>query len=103
MKTLLLFVITILGLISTALGQKRIKTVPVSKEIKGVNENCFYKARYSAAKRFSFYPFNISDSVVLVSFRHHEDNYLIKGDLVVADSLIETKPLNKQEIDQLTD
>lgn len=98
MKLSLLIVIIILGVTSAALGQK----IPVPKR-QGVNENCYYKAKYSAEKRLSFYPFSISDSIVLVSFRHHENNYPIHEDSVVVDSLIEIKQLNKHEIDQLTD
>jgi hypothetical protein len=70
---------------------------------KDVDENCYYNLKYDVSKRLSFYPFSVADSVVLVSFRHQLDNYPIKGDRIVADSLIQRKHLSNAAIEELTD
>ena len=67
------------------------------------NLSCLYKAKYSAAKRIQCYPFNISDTVKLVSFRYHRNNYPIVKDRLLTDSLIEIQTLSKDGIDSLTD
>ena len=64
---------------------------------------CSYKRKYSAEQRMKFYPFNISDSIHLVSFRCHWNNYPINKDGFIKDSLIESKSLNKSDVDKLTD
>jgi hypothetical protein len=67
------------------------------------NLNCFYKPKYSEVQRNQFYPFNIADTIKLISFRYHRHNYPIKGDTLLIDSLIEVKVLSKTEINKLTD
>ena len=86
----------------SAFGQKAYKEY-VIKEVKGADDNCVYLPKYSPSKRRNFYPFNDADTIKLVSFRHHEDNYPIKGNAITSDSLFEQKVLAKQEIDELTD
>ena len=65
--------------------------------------NCLYKQKYSKTKRSAFYPFNIADTVKLVSFRYHKHNYPVKGDTLIIDSLIEIKTLTTTETHNLTD
>ena len=103
MRPLLYLVLFILCFTSTVLGQEPPTSIPVPEKIKGVDENCYYKEKYSAAKRRSFYPFSVSDSIVLVSFRHHYEDYPVKGSSVIIDSLIEIRHLNTQEVDHFTD
>ena len=64
---------------------------------------CFYKPKYSVPQRNQFYPFNIADTIKLISFRYHKNNYPVKGDSVLTDSLVAVKILTKQEVNKLTD
>lgn len=67
-------------------------------------DGCIYKPRYSPQKRLTFYPFNKSDTIKLISFKYHGEGYIpIKDSLLVQDSLIEEKVLSKTGIDSLTD
>lgn len=50
-----------------------------------------------------FYPFGAVDTVKLVSFRFHRNNYPIRRDSLLIDSLIEVKTLTKNQIIKLTD
>jgi hypothetical protein len=75
----------------------------VIHERKGVDENCVYKKKYSETQRLKFFPFNVADTVMLVSFRYHRNNYPIDQHGISYDSLIEKRVLNKAEIAQLTD
>lgn len=90
----ILFIIS-LNLVS---GQKNIDT---SKTLYG--DDCVYKQKYSAFKRSKIYPFDVADSIKLISFRQHRNNYPIKGDSIIADSLIEIKKILRSSIDTLTD
>ena len=65
--------------------------------------SCTYISKYSSTKRLHFYPFNVSDSIKLVSFRHHKHDYPIKGDSLVLDSIVEIVTLSSKDIDKLTD
>ena len=87
----------------TALGQSKIHRVPLPKVPKGADDRCVYRPKYSPAKRLQFYPFNIADTIKLISFRHHLKNYPVSRDSVVKDSLLEVKVLQPQEVNQLTD
>lgn len=82
-----------------AQSKGRTLKVPVTKG----DLNCAYINKYSAAQRRQFYPFSVSDSIKLVSFRYHRQNYPIKGDSVMLDSLVEIRSLSADEIDKLTD
>src|SRR4029453_5774534 len=73
------------------------------EEIERDPQRCVYKQKYPPKKRLKFYPFNISDSILLVSFPFHSDNYPINRDGYMKDSLIEIIPLDKSNIKQLTD
>jgi hypothetical protein len=64
---------------------------------------CVYTPKYSKKQRDKFYPFNIADTIKLVSFRYHRHNYPIKSDIVLIDSLIENITLTKLQIHSLTD
>jgi hypothetical protein len=75
----------------------------VIKARKGVDENCIYINKYSEAARSKFYPFNVSDTIMLVSFNYHKNNYPIDQHSISYDSLIERRVLNKAEVAQLTD
>ena len=65
--------------------------------------NCIYKSKYSAKQRIQFYPFNIAETIKLISFRYHKNNYPIKKDSLIVDSLVETFTLNKIQVNILTD
>src|ERR1700730_6408998 len=65
--------------------------------------NCIYKFKYSIVQRNKFYPFNIADTIKLVSFHYHRNNYPIKSDTLIVDSLVEIKTLSMPEINILTD
>jgi hypothetical protein len=65
--------------------------------------NCRYIKKYSEQKRLQFYPFNISDTIKLVSFRYHKNKSPINKDSLVTDSLLEIKTLGPYEIIKLTD
>jgi hypothetical protein len=45
----------------------------------------------------------MADTVKIVSFRHHKNNYPIKGNVIISDSLVEVKTLNQGELYQMTD
>lgn len=67
------------------------------------NLNCLYKNKFPAEKRKQNYPFNIADSVKIVSFRYHYNNCPIDSNLYVVDSLIEIRTLSTPEVDEMTD
>jgi len=74
---------------------------PKSKE--GIDQNCVYNKKYSEIQRLSFYPLNISDTVKLISFRYHNNDYPVKKGHLVKDSILEIRVLNKKDIGRLTD
>lgn len=97
MKTLLVFFLTLLQ--TTALSQHN----PPGPPFKMIGDRtCVYKPTYSAVQRLRFYPFSISDTVKIVSFRHHNLNHPIRKDSLLVDSLVEIKVLSKTAINQLT-
>jgi hypothetical protein len=89
-------------LINSAYGQ-----TPVSKHKKQIDVpwdlTCVHRNIYSLDLRLKKYPFNIADTVKLVSFRYHNNNYPIQKGHITSDSLIEEKILNSEEIGNLTD
>jgi hypothetical protein len=97
----LILLLFILGQIKSVTAQTVIEEVKLPKP-KG-DLNCFYKSKYSATQRSQFYPFNIADTIKLVSFRYHRHNYPIKGDTLLVDSLTEIKTLTKADVNNLTD
>lgn len=100
MRTLILLFF-ILGHIKSVTAQTDVEEVKLLKP-KG-DLNCVYKPKYSATQRSQFYPFNIADTIKLISFRYHRHNYPINGDTLLVDSLIELKTLTKADINNLTD
>lgn len=70
---------------------------------KGIDQNCIYNNKYSESQRLGFYPLNISDTVILISFRYHNNDYPVKKGHMVRDSILEIRILNKTDIDRLTD
>ncbi|SRR5579871_5018887 len=96
-----IFILLIAGIFQNLTAQTNAKGIKLPKR-KG-DLNCFYKPKYSEAQRNQFYPFNIADTIKLISFRYHRHNYPIKGDTLLIDSLIEIKVLSKAEINNLTD
>ena len=97
----LILILFIVGQIQSLTAQTTVEKVKMSK-LKG-DLNCIYKKKYSTIQRSQFYPFNISDTIKLVSFRYHRLNYPIKGDTLFVDSLTEIKTLTEAEINNLTD
>jgi hypothetical protein len=76
----------------------------------GYDRDCVRRDMYTEAQRLGFFPFNVADSIKLVSFRYHDNDYPVlndntKGDSLHynADSLIEQRLLDRSEINQLTD
>jgi len=67
------------------------------------NLNCVHKEKFSTAERNRFYPFEVTSTVQLVSFRYHENDYPIKHSSVTKDSLIEFKTLSQSQTATLTD
>ena len=65
--------------------------------------NCRYIKKFNEEERLKFYPFNISDTVKLASFRFHTNSYPFHKDYVVIDSLIEFITLTQKEVNKLTD
>ena len=90
-----------LGLLISGQGQS--PPGALIKEPKGTNENCIHKDKYSVSERLRFYPFNVADTIMLVSFRYHHNNYPVRKDYITTDSLIEQRVLSKTEVNQLTD
>lgn len=82
-------------------AQNETDTLPVIR-LKG-NLNCLYKNKFSAEKRKKNYPFNIADTVKIVSFRYHFNNYPIDSNTFITDSLIDIRTLNESEVDVMTD
>jgi hypothetical protein len=67
------------------------------------DKNCVYRNKYTESERLKFYPFNIADTIKLISFRYHSNNYPIGNGHINTDSLLEQKILNKEEVAGLTD
>ncbi|QEC68223.1 hypothetical protein FRZ67_13280 [Panacibacter ginsenosidivorans] len=101
MKTLILLTLLFVNAFPSAGQPTKDKQQKIQK-LKG-DLNCVYKPKYSETQRNQFYPFNIADTIKLVSFRYHNHNYPIKKDTLIADSLIEIKSLTKDEVNVLTD
>jgi hypothetical protein len=97
----LILILALGGHIQSVSAQETGKQVKSSKP-KG-DLNCVYKSKFSVLQRATFYPYRVAESVKLISFRYHRNNIPLKGDSVIADSLIESKVLSKHEIDQLSD
>lgn len=89
------------------IGQFKISLAQKEKRMKPFREkgdlNCVHRNRYSATQRIKFYPFDIADTIKLVSFRYHRKDYPVKQDTLITDSLVEIKILTKTQIDSLTD
>jgi len=69
----------------------------------GYDRDCVHRNIYTETHRSHFFPFNVADSVKLVSFRYHNNSYPIKKGYIINDSLIEQRLLTKSEVNQLTD
>ena len=95
------FIFFLVGQLQNVTGQNNAESVNLPKP-KG-DPNCIYTSKYSEIQRSQFYPFNITDTIKLVSFRYHFENYPIKVDTVSIDSLIEVNSLTKSEVSKLTD
>jgi hypothetical protein len=96
----LILIVVFAGRLQSATGQaKHFKAPKLMGDL-----NCTYMPKYSAKQRSKFYPFDIADTIKLVSFRYNRLNYFpMKGDTLLLDSLLENKSLSRIEVDQLTD
>lgn len=102
LRTLILFLLLFVNAFSAIAQFEGTKTFSVPK-LKG-DLSCVYKSKYSVTQRNQFYPFNIADSIKLVSFRYHNKNSCpVRNDTLLVDSLIEIKTLDRDEINRLTD
>jgi hypothetical protein len=68
-----------------------------------IDENCIYRNKYSETERLKFYPFNVADTIKLISFRYHDNNYPVDKEHIITDSLVEQKVLDREEVARLTD
>jgi hypothetical protein len=98
----------------TSIGKPR---RPTSKELRDdkINKNCFYKKKFTASQRRSFYPFNKAVEVELISFDNSDETgnpkeiklfrevLSLKNGKVGFDSLKEKIGITKSQIDTLTD
>lgn len=100
MKLLLIILFAICQL-NSAVAQKQGNRPPKLFKPES-DKNCVYKFKYAIAQRNQFYPFNITNTIQLVSFRYHPGNYPIRKDTLIVDSLIEVKTLTQQEVNNLT-
>lgn len=66
-------------------------------------ECCVHRNKYNEKERLKFYPFNVADTIKLVSFRYHWNNYHFSDSGLTRDSLIETHVLTKYETNSVTD
>jgi len=96
-----IFILLALGLAEVGQGQ----TPPgvTIKEDKNLDKNCFYRGKYSEEERMRMYPFSISDTVKLVSFRYHKKNCPVRENTIITDSLLEEVILTKSQLNQFTD
>ena len=86
------------------MGQVPPPPIPTHKVPKdGYDRDCVHRNLYTETQRSHFFPFNVADSVKLVSFRYHNNNYPVRKDHIISDSLIEQRLLTKSEVNQLTD
>jgi hypothetical protein len=69
----------------------------------GFDDNCVYRNKYTESERLKFYPFNVADTIKLISFRYHDNNYPVNKEYIATDSLVEEKTLSKEEVALLTD
>lgn len=97
----LILIFFIIGQFQSLKAQTTDKKIRIPKP-KG-DLTCFYKPKYSATKRNQFYPFNIADTIKIISFRSHSNNYPIKGNTLIIDSLTEIKTLTTSERNGLSD
>jgi hypothetical protein len=95
-----LFILLTLGLYKPVHGQK---TQKIIREDKKIDQNCFYHAKYTPDERRKIYPFSVSDTVKLVSYRYHDNNYPVRVNMVIKDSLVEEIILSKSQVNQFTD
>ena len=68
-----------------------------------ISKSCAYKPKYSVSQRRTFYPYDVADSVQLVSFYDRPMNFPITKDTLIKDSLVEVKTLLQTDQDTLTD
>src|SRR6478736_6387452 len=66
-------------------------------------ECCVYKNKFSSGQRIKFYPFDVVDTIKIVSFKYHWNNYHFSDSGLTSDSLIESDILSGSEINELTD
>jgi hypothetical protein len=98
-QTVILIILS--GFTYGCLAQKKNPSVAKSKLKQALD--CQYINKYPAIERNKFYPFNVADSIKLISFRHQKNNYPIKGNTLIEDSIIEMKALTRSDIEELTD
>jgi hypothetical protein len=101
-KKILLIISLLSGCFLFVVGQ-RTKAYSTAFPKNMGNYNCIYKAKYKSSDRKKNYPFNITDSIKLISFRYHKNNYPVTNNSLVTDSIVEVKILSKSGVDSLTD
>ncbi len=90
-------------LFSITVNGQTTSPINASKSKVGMDQNCIYNNKYSESQRLGFYPMNISDTVKIISFRYHINDYPVKKGHMVRDSILEIRILNKTDINRLTD
>ncbi len=97
---LLVFIVSTLGSSICGYAQSPPGAPP---EGAGFDKTCVYRRKFSESERLKFYPFSVADTIKLISFRYHDNNYPISKEHITNDSLVEEKTLSKEEVAKLTD
>lgn len=90
-------------LFSSAVNGQITSPINTPKSKVGMDQNCIYNNKYSESQRLGFYPLNVSDTIKLISFRYHKNDYPVQRGHIVNDSILEVRILNETSINKLTD
>ena len=87
-----------------AMGQVPRLANPGDKKPKhGYDSDCVHRNTYTQNQLLDHFPFKVADTIKLVSFRYHNNNYPVRKNHITSDSLIEQLVLSKSEVIQLAD
>lgn len=86
--------------------KKKLSKIPAHQTV--VSDQCIYQNKFTTDQRRKIYPFNIIDSIALISFKHDDSYYArnftkVNYDLIIRDSIFEYQRLDSGNIDTLTD
>ena len=86
--------------------KKKLSKIPAHEKL--LSDQCIYQNKFTTDQRRKFYPFNIVDSIALISFKYDDSYYVqnfikVNYNLIIRDSVFEHQRLDSSNIDSLTD